>query len=184
MNALLLERTARGDGAAWTEVVERYGPVVQAVAGNSHGLGGTDITGAVQNTWRRLARAVAFGRWAGRRRAVHPRCRCRNTAAHHRRRRPRTRAAPRPDDTSTAAPRPSPAHLEAVRDRVRHAAGDALLETVQALLQAMTDVSTSPAAPTSHRHSGCPSQTPPSHQRRRLQMVRFVHAWNGAPGSV
>jgi site-specific DNA recombinase len=63
MNALLLERTARGDAAAWTEVVERYGPVVQAVAGNSHGLGGTDITDALQNTWRRLARAVAFGRW-------------------------------------------------------------------------------------------------------------------------
>lgn len=54
MNVLLLERTARGEAAAWAEIVDRYGSVVQAVVGNTYGLGRADIADAVQNTWLRL----------------------------------------------------------------------------------------------------------------------------------
>ena len=51
---LLLERAARGDAAAWTEIVGRYGPFVRSVVGTTYRLGPDDKADAVQNTWLRL----------------------------------------------------------------------------------------------------------------------------------
>ena len=51
---LLVERAGRGDAAAWTEIVDRYEPVVRAVIGTISGLGPADTADAVQNTWLRL----------------------------------------------------------------------------------------------------------------------------------
>jgi hypothetical protein len=46
--ALLVERAAHGDAAAWTEILDRYGPVVRAVIGTISGLCPADTADAVQ----------------------------------------------------------------------------------------------------------------------------------------
>jgi RNA polymerase sigma factor (sigma-70 family) len=51
---LLMERAARGDTTAWTEIVGRYAPVVRAVVATTSGLCPADKADAVQNTWLRL----------------------------------------------------------------------------------------------------------------------------------
>jgi len=68
----LVARCRDGDGRAWTALVERFGPVVWAVARRA-GLSADDEADVFQNTWRvafeeiaRLREPAAFPAWIGR----------------------------------------------------------------------------------------------------------------------
>lgn len=52
--AALVRDAVAGDEAAWSGLVERFSPLVWAVA-CAHGLGAVEATGAARVTWLRLA---------------------------------------------------------------------------------------------------------------------------------
>lgn len=71
-DAALISRCIAGEGSAWSELVERHGPIVWAVARRA-GLGDADEADVFQNTWRiaveelpRLREPAAFGGWIAR----------------------------------------------------------------------------------------------------------------------
>jgi RNA polymerase sigma factor (sigma-70 family) len=71
-DATLVAACLGGDGRAWTALVERFGPVVWAVARRTK-LDGDDAADVFQNTWRvaveelpRLREPAAFGGWIAR----------------------------------------------------------------------------------------------------------------------
>jgi RNA polymerase sigma factor (sigma-70 family) len=68
-DATLVARCLDGESAAWSELVERYGPVVWAVARRA-GLTAEDEADVFQNTWRvaveelsKLRERAAFAGW-------------------------------------------------------------------------------------------------------------------------
>jgi RNA polymerase sigma factor (sigma-70 family) len=68
-DATLVTRCVHGDGAAWSALVDRYGPVVWAIARRAR-LDGDDEADVFQNTWRvaveelpRLREPAAFAGW-------------------------------------------------------------------------------------------------------------------------